>query len=564
MNKNCKWCEGEFTIFEEDKEYYKKIGPEFGGEKYEVPFPDLCPDCRQKRRLTVRNERNFYKRKCDLTGEDMVSTYRPEFPGKVYSQDAFWGDGWDGRDAGREFDFSRPFFDQFAELCLEAPRIAMVNMSSENSLYTNHSAYNKNCYMCINTGWCEDLIYCSNYCLYNKNSTDCTTFQKCELCYFCIDCRECFNCSYCYECKNTSESHFCYDCHGCQNCFGCYNLRHKQYCVNNEQLSKEDYEEKLKELMPNTWREYASAYKNFKEMIRDNAIHRYIFGDKNQNSTGDQIDNNKNVKDSFFTFGSEDCRYCYDTGEAKDFMDVVEPFKGELQYECHGCNMGYQLIGCVKCYDICKYLNYCQYCWACEHCFGCIGLKRAKYCILNKQYTEEEYNELVPRIIEHMKKTGATPGGGQEWGNFPPPEISPFAYNETTANDYYPMTKEDVLAQGLKWHDEVDKTYDGQGFIPLERIEQVGDEILDKVIKCEVTGRPFRIVKKELDFYKRMGFPIPLRHPDQRFKDRMALRNPRKLWDRQCTKCSVDMRSSFEPSRSEKVYCEKCYLESVY
>jgi len=29
-----------------------------------------------------------------------------------------------------------------------------------------------------------------------------------------------------------------------------------------------------------------------------------------------------------------------------------------------------------------------------------------KYCILNKQYSKEEYEELVPKIIEHMQKTG--------------------------------------------------------------------------------------------------------------------------------------------------------------
>jgi hypothetical protein len=52
---------------------------------------------------------------------------------------------------------------------------------------------------------------------------------------------------------------------------------------------------------------------------------------------------------------------------------------------------------------------------------------------LNKQYTKEEYEKLLPKIIAHMKKTG-------EWGEFFPISISPFNYEETPAMDYYPLT----------------------------------------------------------------------------------------------------------------------------
>ncbi|HRI36281.1 MAG TPA: hypothetical protein PK765_04380 [bacterium] len=62
------------------------------------------------------------------------------------------------------------------------------------------------------------------------------------------------------------------------------------------------------------------------------------------------------------------------------------------------------------------------------------------YCILNKQYTEEEYNTLVPKIIAHMRETG-------EWGEFFSPNLSPFGYNETVAMEYFPLTKEQALSQ---------------------------------------------------------------------------------------------------------------------
>ncbi len=47
---------------------------------------------------------------------------------------------------------------------------------------------------------------------------------------------------------------------------------------------------------------------------------------------------------------------------------------------------------------------YCKLLTGCQNCFGCISLRNASYCILNKQYTKEEYEALVPQIIEHMSK----------------------------------------------------------------------------------------------------------------------------------------------------------------
>jgi hypothetical protein len=68
-------------------------------------------------------------------------------------------------------------------------------------------------------------------------------------------------------------------------------------------------------------------------------------------------------------------------------------------------------------------------------------------------------------------------------------------------------------------------------------LTDVPDDILNWAIECEITGRPFRIIKQELEFYRKYGLPIPRRHPDQRHLDRMKLRNPRKLYDRECMKC---------------------------
>ena len=104
--------------------------------------------------------------------------------------------------------------------------------------------------------------------------------------------------------------------------------------------------------------------------------------------------------------------------------------------------------------------------------------------------------------------------------------------------------------------------------IPAEKlpdsIDDIPDDILNWAIKCEATGRPFRIIKQELEFYRKMKLPIPHFHPDERHRRRMALRNPRKLWRRPCGKCGKEMETTYAPERPEIVYCESCYLQEVY
>tara|TARA_B100000315_G_scaffold255442_1_gene298830 strand:- start:690 stop:1232 length:543 start_codon:yes stop_codon:yes gene_type:complete len=180
---------------------------------------------------------------------------------------------------------------------------------------------------------------------------------------------------------------------------------------------------------------------------------------------------------------------------------------------------------------------------------------------LNKQYSKEEYEKQVSKIIEHMKETG-------EWGEFFSITSSPFAYNETMAQEYFSMTKEEVEAKGWRWRDikdeipEVEKTIPGNQ-LP-DSIDDIPDDILNWAIECEVTQRPFRIVSQELAFYRSMKLPIPHLHPDLRHKKRMEMRNPRKMFDRQCDNCSKEIQTTYAPDRPEKVLCEECYLKEVY
>ena len=178
---------------------------------------------------------------------------------------------------------------------------------------------------------------------------------------------------------------------------------------------------------------------------------------------------------------------------------------------------------------------------------------------LNK-YSKEEYETLVPKIIEHMRSTG-------EWGEFYPPNISIFGYNETMAQSFFPLSKEEALGKGFQWCDYETKL-EAEKTIPAIQLpndmNDVPDDILNWAIVCEVSGKPFKLIKQELDFYRQQKLPLPRRHPDQRHYDRFAYKNPYKLWKRNCAKCEKEIMTSYAPERPEKVLCESCYLAEVY
>jgi len=123
QTKSCLHCQVLFDITQADLDFYNKISPTFAGEKFPIPTPTLCPDCRQRRRLSFRNERRLYKRKCDASGKDIISIYRPDSDYVVYDQKIWWSDDRDPMKYGRDFDFTKSFTEQFGELMRVVPRM---------------------------------------------------------------------------------------------------------------------------------------------------------------------------------------------------------------------------------------------------------------------------------------------------------------------------------------------------------------------------------------------------------------------------------------------------------
>jgi hypothetical protein len=175
------------------------------------------------------------------------------------------------------------------------------------------------------------------------------------------------------------------------------------------------------------------------------------------------------------------------------------------------------------------------------------------------------------------------------FGEFFPFEISPWAYNETIAIEYFPLTKEEAKKQGYAWREQEERNYKidiKHQDIP-ESIEDVEDSILSQVLECEHYGKndhphkckaacteAFKIIPDELGFYRKMNLPLPAQCPNCRHYERLSKRNPMKLWHRTCMcelknhphnaeKCKNEFETAYSPDRPEIVYCETCYQQEV-
>ncbi len=381
----CLQCQKEFKNTDWDTEFYKKMG---------VPPPKNCPECRLIRRFMERNPKTLYYRTCNFTGKTTLSQYHQHQPFPVYSPESWWGDGWDGLAYGQDFDFKKPFFEQYATLKNKTPHLSLFNTigTTQNSEYNNCTAYVKNCYLIAESDYCEGCLY-SNLLKKCNAVADCSVCYECEWCYECVDCTKCYELFYSKDCQSCQESYFLENCISCAHCIGCINQRQKQYMIFNKQYSKEEYEK---------WKiKFFLSTKVGREKIQNECLrffrtqpHKNIKGEHNENSTGDHLFHSKNSHNCFDSVDLEDCAYC-----AKLSLGVKTSVdynswgnKAELLYQSCSCgDQVYNLKFCVNCQSNMNNCEYCAECFSSSHCFGCVGLKKQKFCILNKKYSESEY-----------------------------------------------------------------------------------------------------------------------------------------------------------------------------
>jgi hypothetical protein len=512
-----------------------------------------------------------------LCKKNIISTHDADRPFPVYCQKCWWGDKWDPYSFGVDFDFSRPFFEQYKELLNIVPMLNMQNddgVGSTNSEYSQDFAFSKNCYL-TSAGWyCDNVMY-SYFTCYDKDVADSFVINNSERCYECFESDRLFDSKYSNLCFDSMDLAFCYDMRNCQNCFMCIGLRGKNYHIRNQPYTREAY---LEELKKENLGEKINLEK-YKEELNSMVLkfpHRFAQIIKSPSSTGNLLINSKISRDCFWSENLENCRYLIFIDGAKDCLDCNNSGNPNLCYEGVTPDNSYNGFFTIYCWK-CSFDFYSYNCHSANNIFGCTALKHGEYSIFNKKYSKKEYEKLKEKMIEHMKTTG-------EWGEFLPSFISPYGYNETLNLDFFPLNKTEAIKKGFSWKEEKNRNYNitlPKDKIP-ENISEVSEDILNQIIECAHGGNcehkcstAFRLIEREFQLYKKMNIPIPSLCPNCRYYERLKKRNPAKLWHRTCicdkenhfhgaNKCEVEFETSYAPERPEIVYCEKCYQAEVY
>jgi len=573
--KICSNCQAPFLIVPADFSLYKKL---------KVPPPTWCSECRCIRRMVHRNERNLYRRTCDITGKNMISIYRADCPYTICDQDYYFSDAFDATHYGREYDPSRTFFDQFYDFAKTVPLAGLFLRNSVNCVYNQDMGECSNCYLCSRTHNSQNILYGYRV---NKSSdcTDCfQATEASEFLYDCFDTISCSNSKYLHICEKCSDSAFLYNCVGCVDCFMCTNQRNKSNCYKNVQYSTDEYKKIVESYDLGTRSGTERALSEFEDFVNQ-FPHKNLTVIRSNDVSGDNIIESKDSRGVFNVKKLHNCAYIWDSKKFTDSMDTYSGMNADLIYEStattsHSSNCHF----CVRVYE--SSID-CEYSWflkTCKNCFGCSGLFNKEYCIFNKQYTKEEYEAKVKEIKDNMVRD-------HEYGEFFPLSMSPFTYNDTVAHEYFPLTEETVERWGMQWGTSEEKNYATtmQAIALPDSISGVTDDILKEVIACEHDGtcnhgctKAFRIVTDELIFYRKRNIPLPKQCPNCRYYRRLAYRNPTCLRDLTCMcangqsvykntvlhdhgegTCGKKIETTIPADSKKIIYCESCYQREV-
>lgn len=591
--KVCKWTGEEFPIFEKEGDILKNISPNFP-----IKHSHLSPESRLRTLLMWRNERKLYRRKSDLNWKNILSIFPSDCIFPVYQFQEYGTDAWNPFDYAQEIQEKESLRSQISNFFSETPK-RWLNIAAwatmENCDYCNYGFASKDCYMCQIPLMSEQCYY-SHSPFQSKYNFDCYLNEKCEHSYESSYCIESYKIFYSDFVESSHDCYFCSDIQGSKNCIWCIWISWKQYHIFNKIVSQEIYEKKLKEIFDSY--ESVELFKKEFEVFRKKFPKKHIKNLWSENSYGNII---RYCKDATFCFGS----IGVDTALYSTIIWLESHHLLSCQSGGSWSSYVYQTVwfsasnnSAFNCFGSGNNCFYNYDCRDCEYCMFSVWLMNQKYCIFNKQYTEEEYKKVSWKLLQRLEEEWI-------WWEFFPSEICVFPYNDSPANNHYPVEKivyldtnkkvlktetwserwkgtvyvleaEKFISEAildLGWDEKIDikwRTQEVEHDLPigvdfiegkdLAEIQQVDDSITDTIILCEISKRPYRIISQELAFYKKYNIPLPRKHPDTRYEERFKKAPANILCLRKCWNCTKEVLSVWQ---EDKIICEECYLKSI-
>jgi hypothetical protein len=534
-----------------------------------LPSPTFCPECRLQRRLSFYNLINLFYRDCDLCHEQYISMYPPEADCVVYCPTCWWSDKWDFRDYAQEYDFNRNFFEQYSELLHRVPLMGLaLNVTTiQGYLYNNYTTYAKNSYLTFNSDNIQDCAYGTSL-TRSRESFDSSMVMDTDTCYDCMCIYKSNKCigtrgnnRFCIDCS------FVRDCENCQDCFMCSGLKNQKYCYKNKQLSKDEYRKIRDSYDLGSYEVYKNAQVEAEEFY-NTLSPKPAWDTLSVNCTGSYVFHSKNCHECFDVVDSEDCRYCmmlWRTSQKDCYDTTLFGENLELIYESlnifeNARNVHFSLAVGINSFDI----EYSALAISGSYQFGCVGARKGEYCILNKQYSKKDYFEMVEKIKKQMNDMPYLDGSGNSYtyGEFLPMNISPFPYNKSFAELFFPLSEKEMHEHGGEYLQEEKRTYSITKVSTdiRDHIKDIPENPLDEVYECITCKKGYKVIEMELHFLKKMNVPFPRECLFCRIKSKLLLWvDNMRLKPRMCNNCGIVFKTHFGENRAKIIYCKDCW-----
>ena len=518
IKRTCSITRQPFLITEAEQDFVERLNRAMPHLKGLIPLSNIHPVEVMRRTVAFGNYFYLFHGESAFSRRRQLTRYSPQIHPKICAPEEFWDESIDNTAFGKDYDFSRPFFPQFEEALSDSFIMALLQINAENSNYVNGAINVKNCFLCFDILESQDCLYCFLHDGGNDNLL-CVSARRSQYCYDSLNIDNCYECQHCVDCINTSASFGCYDLIGCSSCFGCAGLRNVENHVFNQPLTDNNYRTFLKTL------DLGDRGRRESELKRCGDFIAGLGHEKNhlinvEDSSGDYLRDCSNARQCYFSSGLKDCGYLSNSRRSSncwrgmaidaEYSYQSVPLGSQRELYCYGVSGGEGNI-----YSLYLEQN-------CSHCFGCTALKNKSYCILNKQYSKEDYLSMLARIIPHMIAAG-------EWGEPLPPRLSPHRYEHSLAHVFFePLSAAEASRRGYQRADVVVEEASGEPCDPETLPVSIGSteerHVVGKAFRCPASLRFFNIQKAELAFHKRFNIPLPTLHWQERIN---------RLWRRQ-------------------------------
>jgi len=527
--------------------------------KWRVPPSKLSPFTRMRVLATWGSGVDLWWKPHFETKKPILSCINPDSLVQVVGDLEFAARDY-GDEAAMDYDFSKSFFKQQEELIKNVPVGAFFAYDSEGCIGNGFSK-------CINS-----FVVCGTYqakdswftfrCKQVDRCTDVAFLENCENTFSSCMSVRLNRCTQVFDSIDCMNSEFLFDCRNCEFCFCSTNLRRKRYVFMNEQLTKEEYQKRMSEIDLSCNSTLQKYKEKFHKILHDQAIWPEYFSTNTSECEGDYLldctrssgyfnTDTTDVHDAWFMFNSRNCESVVIGNDSQDvYLSCVSLASQDVKFSYVPSR--------------CSGIEYCIRTTDCTDCFGCVGLKKKRFCIFNKQYSEEEY---WPRVDE-LKCAMLDRGEYGEW--FPsylgtqPPEIS---FASLTS----PFTREELDRMDVAKFDPkramryAPYTNDAQKRDPKDApdcIQDVGDEWVGVQFEDVAEERQYNVSAQELKHRKEKGYPFPKEHYRARMKELVNQVNNACRIPAECAVCqkkiTVNENRAF-PDR--KIYCYECYLK---